>query len=95
MNRESIQKLLDAIPDLPLEAVPTGRIQQVEVLMNDHGEGRHVALVNDMRGEYSRLFIQAPAALRFLLAENAALQTRLDSALEEIAIDNEACAGFD
>ena len=90
-----IKARIAAVPALPLYKPPLPQgSAYVDIWMDDAGDGRFVASVNDRRGAYSEMFAHARGDIEYLLAENASLQARLDVALEEIARDNEAYAGW-
>ncbi len=71
---EAIQGRLKAVPTCPLFVEPAKyKHGKPSVWMNDAGDGRFVAEVNNNWGDYSGLFASAPTDITTLLAEVARL----------------------
>lgn len=78
IDLDAIRKRLAAVPDLPLLVLPKAKgASYTTINMNDHGDGRFVASVNENWGAYATLFANAIPDIAALLAEVARLSTVL------------------
>lgn len=78
MVTDDIRKALSTIQDLPLYCQSTGvALPKSKVYMDDRGDGRFVADVNDLHGAYGTFFAGAPALLKEAMTELERLATRV------------------